>query len=105
MNERLFKKIAYFESIAENQMNPVIKDMLVKNINSTISQKNPEVLKQFIKLNKLDIDIDSFKIGKKINVPTSAIKIPDSMQMTGFKAFEKTVLQSIFETQKNNINN
>lgn len=77
-----------------------IKEMLAKNINNPISQKNPDVLKQFISLNKLDIDLEKYKIGNKISVPSSAIKVPESMQMTGFKAFEKTALQSIFETQK-----
>lgn len=77
-----------------------IKEMLAKNINDPISQKDPEVLKQFIKLNKIDIDLEKYKIGNRINVPTSAIKVPDGMEMTGFKAFEKTALQSIFETQK-----
>lgn len=77
-----------------------IKEMLAKNINNPISQKNPDVLKQFISLNNIDIDIEKYKVGNKINVPSSAIKVPESMQMTGFKAFEKTALQSIFETQK-----
>lgn len=77
-----------------------IKEMLAKNMNDPISQKDPEVLKQFIKSNNIDIDIEKYKVGNKINVPASAIKVPEGMEMTGFKAFEKTALQSIFETQK-----
>lgn len=93
----------YLRKFAEGDLgisDSFIKEMLAKNINNPISQKNPEVLKQFISLNKLDIDIDKYKIGNKINIPSSAVKVPESMQMTGFKAFEKTALQSIFETQK-----
>lgn len=77
-----------------------IKEMIAKNINNPISQKDPNVLKQFIELNKIDIDIEKYKIGDKIIVEPSSIKLPESTQMTGFRAFEKTTLQSIFETQK-----
>jgi hypothetical protein len=33
-------------------------------------------------------------------IPKDQIKIPEEFSMTGFKAFEKTTLQSIFDTQK-----
>jgi hypothetical protein len=78
-----------------------IKNMLVKNMNSPIASKNEAVFKQFAKQCKIDVsDIDKFKKGNKFVIPKDQIKIPEEFSMTGFKAFEKTTLQSIFETQK-----
>ena len=56
---------------------------------------------EFAKQNKIDVsNIDEFKKGNKFVIPKDKIKIPDEFSMTGFKAFEKTTLQSIFDTQK-----
>lgn len=78
-----------------------IKEMLFKNLNSPIASTNEAVFRQFAKQQKLDItDISKYKKGNKFVVPKDAITIPPDFEMTGFKAFEKTMFQSIFETQK-----
>ena len=77
------------------------KDMIMKNMNSKLASNNEEIFKQFAKLNKIDVtNIEKFKKGNKFVIPKDQIKIPKELDMTGFKAFEKTALQSIFETQK-----
>jgi len=77
------------------------KDMIFKNMNNPIASKNEAIFKQFAKQNKIDVsDISKFKKGDKFVIPKDQIKIPSENDLTGFKAFEKTTLQSIFETQK-----
>ena len=94
----------YIQKFAEGDLgisDSFIRNMLHKNMNSPIASKNEEVFKQFAKQNKIDVsDISKFKKGNKFVMPKNQIKIPDEFSMTGFKAFEKTTLQSIFETQK-----
>ena len=94
----------YIQKFAEGDLgisDSFIKNMLFKNMNSPLASKNEEIFKQFAKQNKIDVsDISKFKKGDKFVIPKDQIKIPDEFSMTGFKAFEKTTLQSIFETQK-----
>jgi hypothetical protein len=94
----------YIQKFAEGDLgisDSFIKNMLFKNMNSPLASKNEEIFKQFAKQNKIDVsDISKFKKGNKFVIPKNQIKIPDEFSMTGFKAFEKTTLQSIFETQK-----
>ncbi len=94
----------YIQKFAEGDLgisDGFIKNMLAKNFNSPIAQKDEKVFRQFAKINKIEIDdINKYKKGNKFVFPKSEIKIPDEFNMTGFKAFEKTTLQSIFETQK-----
>lgn len=78
-----------------------IKDMIFKNMNNPIASKNEAIFKQFAKQSKIDVsDISKFKKGNKFVIPKDLIKIPEENELTGFKALEKTTLQSIFETQK-----
>ena len=94
----------YIQKFAEGDLgisDSFIKNMLVKNMNSPIASKNEAIFKQFAKQCKIDVsDIDKFKKGNKFVIPKDQIKIPEEFNMTGFKAFEKTTLQSIFDTQK-----
>ena len=94
----------YIQKFAEGDLgisDSFIKNMLVKNMNSPIASKNEAIFKQFAKQCKIDVsDIDKFKKGDKFVIPKDKIKIPEEFNMTGFKAFEKTTLQSIFDTQK-----
>ena len=94
----------YIQKFAEGDLgisDSFIKNMIFKNMNSPLASKNEEIFKQFAKQNKIDVsDISKFKKGNKFVIPKDQIKIPDEFSMTGFKAFEKTTLQSIFETQK-----
>ena len=77
------------------------KNMIFKVMNGPIASKDEEVFKQFAKQNKIDVsDISKFKKGDKFVMHKDQIKLPDDFNMTGFKAFEKTTFQSIFDTQK-----
>ena len=76
---------------------------LLKNINGPIASNNEMVTRHFSKMNKLGLEdkLDGFKDSKgKIKIPKSEIKLSSENDSLGFKAMEKTILQSIFETQK-----
>lgn len=78
-----------------------LKEMILKNLNNPIASSNEEVFKQFAKSLKIDIsDISKFKNGNKFELSMNDINLSPEFEMTGFKAFEKTVFQSIFESQK-----
>jgi hypothetical protein len=83
--------------IADN----IIKSMLAKNLNSSIASSNEMVFRHFAKINDLDIsDINKYKKNGKFSIPKDQIKISPAFDMAGIKALEKTVIKSIFETQK-----
>jgi len=76
------------------------EDMIFKNINSKSSTNNVDVFKHFAKLNNINTDdISKYKKGNKYSLPKSAINVSKD-DRDGFGAFERTVLQSIFESQK-----
>ena len=64
-----------------------------------VPKKLKDEIWEYCRLNDIS-NIDEFKKGNKFVIPKDKIKIPDEFSMTGFKAFEKTTLQSIFDTQK-----
>lgn len=100
----LLPNIDYITKFSEGELgisDSFTKDMIFKNMNNPITSGNEEIFKQFAKQNKIDVsDISKFKKGNKYVMPKSQIKISPENDLTGFKAFEKTTLQSIFETQK-----
>lgn len=74
------------------------KSMMLKNINMA---KTEDAFKQFAKLIKLDIqDPSKYKTKNGYSVPMSLISVDPSDDMMGIKAMEKTILKSMFETQK-----
>jgi hypothetical protein len=76
---------------------------MLKNLNGSIAANDEMVTRQFSKVNKLGLEnnLTKFKDSKgKIKIPKSEIKIDSSNDSLGFKAMEKTILTSIFETQK-----
>lgn len=74
------------------------KSMMLKNINKC---KTEDAFKQFAKLVKLDIpDPSKYKTNNGYSVPKNLITVDPSEDMMGIKAMEKTILKSIFETQK-----
>lgn len=74
------------------------KSMKFKNINAC---KTEESFKQFAKLAKLDIsDPSKFKTKNGYSVPKNLIGSDTSEDLMGIKAMEKTILKSMFETQK-----
>jgi hypothetical protein len=75
---------------------------LMKNLNGPIAANDEMVARHFSKVNKLGLEekMDQYKQGKKIKIPKSDIAVSPENGFMGFKAIEKAVLQSIFETQK-----
>lgn len=74
------------------------KSMMLKQINKC---QNEEVFKHFAKLVKLDIpDPSKYKTKNGYSIPASLITLDPSQDLMGIKAMEKTILKSIFETQK-----
>jgi len=58
-------------------------------------------LKMFIKATELDIpDLDKYKKEGQIKIPAADIQLPPEYDYIGLKAMEKTIMTSIFETQK-----
>lgn len=58
-------------------------------------------LKMFIKSTELDIpDLDKYKKDGQIKIPAADIQLPPEYDYIGLKAMEKTIMTSIFETQK-----
>lgn len=80
------------------------KAAMVKNLNSPIAANDEMVTRHFSKVNNLGLEdkIDKYKdkTTGKIKIPKSDIPLPEGNDSLGFKAMEKTILQSIFETQK-----
>lgn len=78
----------------------MIQEALFKNFNHPIAASNPQVFKAFAKVADSEIDdINKYKSGDKFKMPKSAVKIP-KQEGIGFNGLEKTILTSIFETQK-----
>ena len=79
------------------------KAAMVKNLNSPIAANDEMVTRHFSKVNNLGLEenIDKYKDKSgKIKIPKGEIPLPSGNDSLGFKAMEKTILQSIFETQK-----
>ena len=78
------------------------KAALTKNLTGPIASNDEMVARHFSKVNKLGLEdkIQQYKQGNKIKIPKSDIALPTSADMVGFKAMEKAILTSIFETQK-----
>jgi hypothetical protein len=82
----------------------MIKTAMIKNLNSPIAANDEMVTRQFSKVNNLGLEdkIDKYKDATtgKIKIPKAEIPLPTGNDSLGFKAMEKAILQSIFETQK-----
>jgi len=79
------------------------KAAMVKNLNSPIAANDEMVTRHFSKVNNLGLEdkIDKYKgADGKIKIPKADIALPTGNESLGFKAMEKTILTSIFETQK-----
>lgn len=80
----------------------IITNSLFTNLNSPLMANNEMLVRNFAKSNGIDLgEIEKYRNKEgKIKIPKSAIKIPDEYNMEGLKALEKTIIKSIFETQK-----
>lgn len=99
----LVPNIDYLQSFIKGDIgitDKMMKESMFKTFNDPIAQKDEKVFKQFAKITDSDIlDVNKYKKDGKIKLPKEDIKLP-SMEGIGFKGFEKTLLTSIFETQK-----
>lgn len=80
----------------------MIKGMVAGIINSPELNRNEDAVKSMARSLKLDLpDVSKFKDASgKINVPISEIKVPERFNNVGMQGVEKTIMKSIFETQK-----
>jgi hypothetical protein len=99
----LVPNIDFLKSFAQGNLgiaDKMTKETLYKNFNHPIAQGNEKVIKSYAKNNGIDIpDFAKYKVDGKIKFPKEAVTVPDMGDM-GLKAFEKTIMTSIFETQK-----
>jgi hypothetical protein len=80
--------------------NKTMQESLLKNFNHPIASKDEKVFKKFAQISGSEVtDINKYKKDGKLKMPKEDIKVP-KMEGVGFNGFEKTLLTSIFETQK-----
>ena len=78
----------------------IMKEAMFKNFNHPIAQGNEKVFKKFAQINDFNLpDVNKYKKDGKIKLPKEDVNLPP-MDGIGFKGFEKTMLTSMFETQK-----
>lgn len=76
------------------------KEAMFKTFNNPIAQKDEKVFKKFAEITNSNIpDVNTLKKNGRISLPKDQVSVSQS-EGAGFKAFEKTLLTSIFETQK-----
>lgn len=99
----LVPNIDFLKSFAQGNLgiaDKMTKETLYKNFNHPIAQGNEKVIKSYASNNGIDIpDFSKYKVDGKIKFPKEDVTVPD-MGDLGLKAFEKTIMTSIFETQK-----
>lgn len=79
----------------------LLKSTFAKNFNSPITKASEGVFKNLAQNTKIDItDINKYKSDGKFTMPLSEIKVSSEFDLGGIKGLEKTLLKSIFETQK-----
>ena len=77
------------------------KNSLFSNINSNASSTQESVFRKFSEINNLGLtDLNKYKKDGKFKLPLSEVNLSSQSDGLGLKAFEKTTIQSIFETQK-----
>ena len=78
----------------------ITKEAMFKTFNSSITQKDDKIFKKFAEITNTEIpDIESLKKDGKIRLPKELVQGP-KLEGIGFKGLEKTLLTSIYETQK-----
>lgn len=100
----LIPNIEYLEKFIKGDIgigDELLKGLMLENFNSPEASKDENVFKTFAKLNKIEIDdINKYKKGDRFVMPKDEIKLDPSFDNIGVKSIEKTLLTSIFETQK-----
>lgn len=99
----LVPNIDYLKAFIKGDLGIATKTMqetLFKNFNHPAASNNPKVFKAFSKVSGSEIDdVEKYKVNGKLKMPKSNVQVP-KMEGVGFAAFEKSLLTSIFETQK-----
>ena len=98
----LFPDIKYIKKFANYDLgiaDSILKSSMVTNLSKVDS---PESLKQFTKVSGINIDnFDKYKLPNgRIKIPIDDITFDNKFDMVGLKAFERTIISSIFESQK-----
>lgn len=99
----LIPNVDYLQKFVEGDIgiaDKLTKESMFKTFNNPIAQKDEKVFKKFAEITNSNIpDVNKLKKNGKISLPKDQVSI-SSLEGIGFKGFEKTVLTSIFETQK-----
>jgi hypothetical protein len=102
-NSFLVPNVDFLQSFIKGDIgitDKMMKEAMFKNFNHPIAQGNEKVFKSFAKINDFNLpDISKYKKDGKIKLPKEDVNLPP-MEGIGFKGFEKTMLTSMFETQK-----
>ena len=79
-----------------------IKGMIHTALNQPFMRKDPAMIENYLDTLDLKVpDLSKYKTPNgEINLPFDEIQVPDIFKDTGIKALEKTIVTSIFETQK-----
>lgn len=78
----------------------MVKEAMFKTFNNPIAQKDEKIFTKFAQLSKAQIpNVNTLKTDGKLKLPKDKFSL-ESTEGIGFKAFEKAMLKSIFETQK-----
>ncbi len=78
----------------------ILKEAMFKTFNNPIAQKDEKVFTKFAEISKAKVpDVNTLRSGGKLKLPKDKVAL-EPMEGVGFKGLEKTILTSIFETQK-----
>lgn len=100
----LVPNVEYLEKFINGDIglaDSILQEALSKNFASNMVSTNEALFRKFAEVNKIQLDnIDKYKKDGKFVMPKEQIKIPSEYKSSGLHALEKTLLKSIFETQK-----
>lgn len=98
----LFPNLDFLQSFIKGNVgigDNVLKASLLTNLNAL--SESESLVKKFVNATNLDLpNIDKYKKNGEVKIPASDIQLPTNYDYTGLKAMEKTIMTSIFETQK-----
>ena len=98
----LFPNLDFLQSFIKGNVgigDNVLKASLLTNLNAL--SESESLVKKFVNATNIDLpNIDKYKKNGEVKIPASDIQLPTNYDYTGLKAMEKTIMTSIFETQK-----
>jgi methyl-accepting chemotaxis protein len=101
----LVPQIEYIKKFVEGDLgisDTLYKSVITYNFSAPQVTQDEEAFRRFAKVCKIDLeeDISKYKKDGRFVMPNSKIKINPALENIGLKSVEKTILKSIFETQK-----